>query len=315
MISEYLHYGTIALAAAINALGAGIGSGITSNAALRAINIQPSARAEIIKASVLGMALIETAAIMGVSIAFILLFGSKGSTSAYAGIAETGIALAICLPGFFIGLISSLPAQQACLSIARQPFFSRKILRFMLITQSVIQTPVVSGFIIAMFIRNEIPHITSYAESIKLLASGLCIGLGSVGPALGLGYFAQTACRSIGVNRNAYGKLLSFTLVSQAIIETSIIFALVIALLIFFASKTITLLGSIALLSAALCTGLGTIGAGISSGKSSAAACEQIALHPEQYPILSRVSMIAQGLIDTCAIYALVISILLILWV
>lgn len=313
--SELLHYGTIALAAAINALGAGIGSGMTSLAALDAINLQPSAKAEIIKASVLGMALIETGAIMGVSIALILLLGTEGYTSTYAGIAESGIALAICLPGFFIGLVSALPAQQACLSIARQPFFSKKVLRFMLITQTVLQTPVVSGFIIAIFIRNEIPHVTTLSESLRLLASGLCIGLGSVGPAIGLGYFARTACRSISVNRDAYGKLMSFTLVSQAIIETSIIFSLVIAILIFFSAKAATLTGSIALLAAALCTGLGTIGAGIGSGKTSAAACEQIALHPENYSTISRVSMIAQGLIDTCAIYALVISIMLIIWV
>jgi F0F1-type ATP synthase membrane subunit c/vacuolar-type H+-ATPase subunit K len=311
---DFLHYGTIALAAAVNSIGVGIGEGLTSSAAVKAINIQPSAKAEITKVAVLGMALIETAAIMGVSIALILLIGTESSTNVYAGIAESGIALAICLPGFFIGLVSAYPAQQACLSIARQPFFSQKILRFMLITQSVIQTPVISGFIIAMFIRSEAAHATTYNESIRLLASGLCIGLGSIGPALGLGYFARTACHSISVNRDAYPQLLSFTLVSQAIIETSVIFALVISILILFSSNGNTLHGAIGLLAAAICTGFGTFGAGISSGKTSAAACEQIALHPRQYSVLSRISMIAQGLIDTCAIYALVISILLILW-
>ena len=66
-----------------------------------------------------------------------------------------GIAFAISLSGFVLGLVSALPAQQAVLAIARQPFFSQKIFRFMLITQSIIQTPIVFGFIIAMFIKDQ----------------------------------------------------------------------------------------------------------------------------------------------------------------
>lgn len=315
-ISAYLHYGTVALAAGVSAVGVGIGEGITGSAALEAINIQPSARAEITKTAIIGMALIETAAIMGVTIALILLVGARAADSLYASIAETGIALAISLPGFFIGLISAFPAAQACLSIARQPFFSQRILRFMLITQSVIQTPMVSGFIIAMFIRTQALHVTTLAQSLQLLASGLCIGLGSIGPALGLGSFAYTACRSVGINRDAYARLLSFTLFSQAIIETSVIFALVISLLIMFSgSPGDSVLTGIALLSAGICTGFGTLGAGISSGKTAAAACEQIAYNPELYIHLSRLSMIAQGSIGSCAIYAFIISILLIFWV
>lgn len=314
LTSEYLHYGTIALAAAINAVGVGIGEGITSRAAIEAINIQPRAKNEIIKTAVFGMALIETAAIMGVTVALILLVGTQTNTSTYARIAESGIALAICLPGLFIGFVSALPAQQACLSIARQPFFSQKILRFMLLTQSVLQTPIISGFIIAMFIRYEAESVTTLAQGLKLLASGLCIGLGSIGPSIGLGIFAHTACKSVSINRDAYGRLLSFTLVSQAIIETNIIFALVISILIIFASPAITLLGSCALLGAALSTGLGTFGAGISNGRTSSATCKEIALHPDSYTQLSRTSMIAQSLIDTSPIYALIVSIILIFW-
>ena len=102
-------------------------------------------------------------------------------------------------------------------------------------------------------------------------------------------------------------------LVSEAIIETPIIFSLVISLLILMTPlPAAALTKSIALLAAGLCTGLGTLGPGISSGRTSAAACEQIALNPELYLTLSKVSMFAQGLIDTAAIYALVISIMLI---
>ncbi|MFI5332666.1 MAG: hypothetical protein ACHQVS_01040 [Candidatus Babeliales bacterium] len=314
LTSDYLHYGTIALAAAINAVGVGIGEGITSRAAIEAINIQPHAKTDIIKTAVFGMALIETAAIMGITVALILLISTQTNTSDYARIAESGIALAICLPGLFIGFVSAFPAQEACLSIARQPFFSQKILRFMLLTQSVLQTPIISGFIIAMLIRAQAEYVTTLAQGLQLLASGLCIGLGSIGPSIGLGIFARTACKSISINRDAYNRLLSFTLVSQAIIETSVIFALVISILIVFANPALTIVGGLALLGAAISTGLGTFGAGISNGRTSAATCKAIALNPDTYTQLSRTSMIAQSLIDTTPIYALIVSIILIFW-
>lgn len=315
-VSEFLHFMTIALAVGVTSVGVGIGEGIASQATIEAMNIQPSSKSEIFNTAIVGMALIETAAIMGITIATILLLDTRNSAkSIYFGIAELGIAFAICFSGFVLGIVSALPARQAVLAIARQPFFSQKIFRFMLITQSIIQTPIIFGFIIAMFIRDQAATASSLADSIRIMASGLCIGLGSIGPSIGLAQFAQTACHGIGINRNSYNKLLSFTFISEAIIETPIVFALIISLLLITSSaipdenylKAITMLG------AALCIGIGTIGPGIGSGRTASAACHQIALNPERHASLSRVTMIAQGLIDTSAIYALLISIILII--
>lgn len=311
---EFLHYATIVLPVAITSLGVGIGEGLTSLAAIEAINRQPRASSDILKLTVLCMALIETAAIMGVVVSLMLLFDMQKSATMYSGIAQLGIIFAICIPGFVIGIMSSLPAREAFRAIARQPFFAHKIFHFTLITLSIIQTPVIFGFLIAMFIKSHAHSITTYAQSLQLLASGLCIGLGSIGPSIGMALFAKSACNGIGLNRNAYNKIFTFTIISEAIIETPVIFSVVVALLIIGSSQDITLLKGIALLSAGLCTGLGTIGPGISSGKTAAAACRQIALNPEQYHAISRISMFAQGLIDTSAIYALMISVALIVW-
>ena len=124
----------------------------------------------------------------------------------------------------------------------------------------------------------------------------------------------KSACHGLGINRDAYDRLFSFTFVSEAIIETPIIFALIISIVLI--TSTIApdnLLKGVMMLSAGLCMSIGTIGPGISSGKTAAAAAHQIALDPEKYSILSRLSMVAQGLIDTCAIYALLIAGMLIL--
>lgn len=312
---EFLHYITIALAVGINGLSVGIGEGLATYSALQAMNNQPKAKSEIQTAAIMGMALIETAAIMGIAVSIMLLYGTPVEIKTlYFSLSEIGITLAICLTGAVIGIVSAWPAQTSCFAIARQPLQHKMIMRMMLITQSIIQTPIIFGFIIAMFIKAQAPFAASLGDSLRLIASGLCIGLGSIGPAIGLAAFAKTACASFGVNKQAYNKLLPFTFISQAIIETPVIFALVISLILASSVAPLNDIQGVALLATGLCMGLGTIGAGISSGKTAAAACKEIALEPQNYSLLSKTSMFAQGLIDTCAIYALLVAFMLMIY-
>lgn len=223
--------------------------------------------------------------------------------------------IAISFPGVIIGYASSMPAYEALSAIARQPFLARKLSNFMLLTQSLIQTPVIFGFIIALIIRAQLPDVTQIGQALTLVGSGLAIGIGCIGPAIGGGYFTKIACRSVGINKYAYPKLFTFTFISQAIIETPVIFASIISF--FLTTKALQVVDNpiigLAYLSFALTIGFGTLGAGISSGRSAAAAATQIAQNPQMYTFISRSSMMAQGLIDTCAVYAFIISLWLII--
>lgn len=309
-LGSLLHYSAIALMASVSTIGVGLGQGAVSVAALEAINIQPKAQTNITRIAVFGMILLEFAAIAGVTFALFILFSSSTITL-MTGIAHMGIAIALALAGLMVGIACYLPAREACFAVSRQPFFAQNILRFMLLTQSIIQTPVVFAFIIGMFIKSQIASLSSIQESIRLLASGLCMGLGTIGPAIGLAAFATNACRGIGLNRHAYNRLISFTFISQAIIETPMLFALVISLFILGTSSHDNWTRVIALLASALCAGIGTFGPGISSGRTAAAACKELALNPAEYNTLSKASMFAQGLIDSSAIYAFLIALIL----
>jgi F-type H+-transporting ATPase subunit c len=234
----------------------------------------------------------------------------------FTNIADLGILCALSLPGFMVGIVSSLPARESCMSIARQPFFAPKISRFMLICQSVIQTPIIFGFIVALLIKTSASSCTNITDSIRLIATGLTVGLSCLGPILGMAIFAKNACRGLGINREAYSPLMTLMLISNAIIETPIILSLVIALVIL--SETIPVnntLDAIRLLSAALCIGIGTFGPGLNSGRTAAVACQEISHNPSVYNVLSKVSLFAQGLIDTCSIYAFLIALMIIVWV
>lgn len=71
-------------------------------------------------------------------------------------------------------------------------------------------------------------------EAIRLLAAGLAIGLGAIGPGIGLGILSGKAAEAVGRNPEAMGKIQSVFILGLAFTEAVAIYALVIALIIRF---------------------------------------------------------------------------------
>jgi F0F1-type ATP synthase membrane subunit c/vacuolar-type H+-ATPase subunit K len=300
-----IHYGTLAFVIAATSFGGSIGGALASKAAVEALDIQPAARAEITKVAIIGLALIETAAILGLLVVLLLLVGKTTEITMAMAFAQLGIAASLGVTGCISGLVSSYPVRATCFAIARQPFFSQQLLNLMVITQTIIQTPLIFVFLISLFISYQATPLLALKSGIILFACGLCIGLGSLGPSLGLGRFAATACQSVGVNRKAYGYILPFTLMSGAFIETPLIFAFIVSLLLIGNLTSTDPHIGIRSLCAAVCIGLGTFSPGLSSSKTAQAACSQMAQTPENYSLISQLSMFSQGIIDAAAVYAL----------
>lgn len=317
-ISSFLHYGTIFFIIGATSLGTGIGGGRATVKALDALNVAPKSFPEIFRTLIIGLALIETSAILGIVIGLILIFGQTipdPNTLLFTSIGQLGIACSVGVTGALVGLLSALPVQEATYAISRQPFFSNKILNSMLLTQSIIQTPIIFSFLTALFINGQLASTTSLANGIRLFASGLCIAIGSLGPTIGLARFAQVANKCIAFNRNAYSTLMPFIFVSQAIVETPIIFALLITIILLFTpiKPNNEILGAISCLATAFCAGLGTFGPGISSGKIASAAVKEIAMNPQNSSTISRISILGQSIIDAAAMYALLVALIIII--
>ena len=311
------NYIIASLVVTTTAIGVGISQGLTNQAAFKAIDIQPQAQDDIRKLSLLSSTLIETAAILGVFISILLFLQEKTPIDAfYTDISKIGIAVAMIASGFTVAMVSAWPAQQACYAVARQPFMGNWIFNFTLIVLSVIQTPLILAFIVAFLIKAQASQVTSLADSLRLIGAGVAIGLGCIGPAFGLAHFAKTAFQGIGRNRNSAARILTFTFISQAIIESPVIFAMVVSLVLLLtgvpAGKEIA---GYAMCAAGFATGLGTFGPGLSSGRTAAAACEQIANNPDNYASIARTSIFAQGVIDTAAIYVLLLSLIMIFFI
>ena len=68
----------------------------------------------------------------------------------------------------------------------------------------------------------------------KLLAAGLAIGLGAIGPGIGVGIVGFGALQAIGRNPEARGPILTNMMIAIGFAEAIAIYALVIAIIMVF---------------------------------------------------------------------------------
>jgi F-type H+-transporting ATPase subunit c len=72
------------------------------------------------------------------------------------------------------------------------------------------------------------------AATVRLLAAGLAIGLGAIGPGVGIGILALGALQAIGRNPEASGQIQTNMFIGIAFAEAVAIYALVVALILLF---------------------------------------------------------------------------------
>lgn len=71
-------------------------------------------------------------------------------------------------------------------------------------------------------------------EAARALAAGLAMGLGAVGPGIGIGILAFGAMQSMGRNPEAAGLIQTNMILAIALTEAIAIYALVVALVLLF---------------------------------------------------------------------------------
>ena len=70
------------------------------------------------------------------------------------------------------------------------------------------------------------------ADAIKQLAAGLAIGLGALGPGIGIGLLANGAMQAIGRNPEARGAIQQNMILGIVFAEAIAIYALIIAIIL-----------------------------------------------------------------------------------
>lgn len=155
----------------------------------------------------------------------------------------------------------------------------------------------------------EATHLIGAA---MVTGAALAMGFGAIGAGIGEGIAAGRANEASARNPKNSGAVFKNMLVGQAVAESAAIFALVIAMMLLFSIKPSgNILQIFILISSGVCMGLGAIGAGVGSGYPTGSACVGIARQPVMAGKLTTNMLIGSAVCQTPAIFALVVSFIL----
>ncbi len=74
----------------------------------------------------------------------------------------------------------------------------------------------------------------NFVNALRLLGAGLAIGLGAIGPGIGIGILMQGALTAMGRNPDASSNIQTNMILGVAFAEAIAIYALVVALILMF---------------------------------------------------------------------------------
>jgi ATP synthase F0 subunit c len=303
------------LAMGLGAIGAAIGEGQTAAQANLAISRSPKASSEIFKTMLVGQAVAESASIFALVIAILLLFADVSVPNLIKAAAFFGAGLSMGLGAIGSGIGSGNPAGEACSGIARQPALASQLTTNMLIGAAVCQTPAIFSMVVAlMLVFIDFSGSPLQPTWAALVGAGLSMGLSAIGSGYGGGLAAGASCEGIARQPRSVANVTTTMLVGQAVAQTPSIFGLLISFILMFKSfpESTSLGAAMALLAAGICMGFGGIGPGIGNGMAAEGAVRWVARNAEHAGDLMRIMLVGQAVSQSTAIYAMVVSLVLI---
>ena len=299
----------------LGAVGAAIGEGYTAAQANVATSRNSEISGDIFKNMLVGQAVAESASIFALVVAILLLFLDVSGAPPIKAAALFGAGICMGLGALGSGIGSGFPGGQACCGMARQPAVSSRLTTNMLIGSAVSQTPAIFAMVVAlMLIFLDFSAMPLYPGWAALIGAGLSTGLAAIGSGYGGGVVAGASCEGVARQPLTVGPVTTTMLVGQAVSQTPSIFGLLVSFILMFRTPvpSETMAAAAALLAAGLCTGLGGIGPGIGNGMAAQGAVRWVARNMGMAADLMRVMLVGQAVSQSTAIYAMVVSLVLI---
>lgn len=145
------------------------------------------------------------------------------------------------------------------------------------------------------------------------MAAAFAMGIGAIGPAIGVGYTAAEALDGMARQPGRNKEVMTQMLIGQAMSETPGIFALFVSVLLLFTNMGDgSLAYAFGCMGAGFAAGISGIGAGYGIGFVSAKACKGFTRHPETSARMMIYMILGQALATTPSIFGLVIALMLI---
>jgi len=299
----------------LGAIGAALGEGYTAGLANEGLSIKPEKSGDILKNMLVGQAVAESAAIFALVIAILLIFMDSPASSMLKGSALLGAGLCMGFGAVGSGIGSGFPAGNACLGMARQPGVTSRLTTNMLIGSAVCQTPAIFAMVVALMLMfmdfGKMPLAPTWAA---FLGAGLSTGLAAIGSGLGGGLAAGASCEGIARQPETFSSVTTTMLIGQAVSQTPAIFGLLISFVLMFKAfpESTSLAAAMALLGAGISMGFGGIGPGIGNGLTAEGAVKWVSRNIEAAGELTRTMLVGQAVSQSTAIYAMVVSLVLV---
>ena len=238
-MSKYLAAG---LAMGFAAIGPGIGEGYAAGRAVEGIARQPAQGGPLLRNMLIGQAIAETSGILGLVVAIILIMRGEGTLETWsAGSSLIGAGLAVGMSAIGPGIGAGLAAGKALDSIARTPESTGKVTLTMLVAQALSQNAAIFGFVVGILLifgmgtdveLDDFPQIVGDAG--RFIGAGLAMGMGALGPSIGIGFAGAKSIEGIGYNLEHASLLQRTMFIGIAVSESTAIYALVVALMLLY---------------------------------------------------------------------------------
>lgn len=308
-------YGGAGVCMGLGAIGAAVGVGYTGGLANQALSQKPEMSGTIVKNMLIGQAVAESAAIFALVIAVLLFYLPHPEPSLLVAASLGGAALSMGFGAIGSGIGSGFPSGEVCLGLARQPSISGRLTTNMLIGSAVCQTPAIFAMVVALMLMfmefSTQPISPTWAA---LIGAGLSAGLAAIGSGLGGGLAGGSSVQGIARQPESFGQVTTIMLVGQAVSQTPAIFGLLISFVLMFKMfpESTSIVTPMALLGAGISMGFGGIGPGIGNGLAAEGAVKWMARNLDAGGVLTRTMLVAQAVSQSTAIYAMVVSLVLI---
>ena len=312
-VTQYAHYAGSFLGITLSALGAALGQGYSFRGTEESLSRQEESASAAKQLQFAGMLVIESGPALGFILFIFGFLGNKGPTSLPVALTEFSIGLSFGLSALISGISAGRAIAAATHAASRQPFIAKKISTFMLLMESFCEVSVIFSFILGLVIKSKITPDLTLPFAIKLSAASLTLSLATIGAGIAQGMLASTNIAAVGLNQHAYSKIATFTFITMAFIETPIFFAFFIAMRLIYTplADSVTWIQALSFFGITFSSGFGSAGPAIAAAFLSGKSVTQVALDINQYENLRKTATVVLLLLETGAIYSLLISLIL----
>ncbi len=313
--TQYGHYAGAFLGITLSGLGAALGQGYSFSGTGEGLSRQEESAQAVQQLQIAGLLVIESGPALGFILFMIGFLGTGNPTSFAIALTEFFLGLSFGLSALISGIAAGRAVAAGTQAASRQPIIAKKISTFMLLMESFSEVSVIFSFILGLVIRTKITAFLTLPLAIKLSAASLALSLATVGAGIAQGLLASTNIGAVGLNQHAYGKIATFTFITMAFIETPIFFAFFIAMRMVYSASigAVNWIESLSYFGASLASGFGAAGPSIAAAVLSGKAITEIALNPNQYENIRKTTTIVLILLESGAIYSLLISLMMLI--